>query len=176
MGSSRPTPWSGGVSGSGPVHQQMSHRRDARCVRPSAHRGDHTAGRCERCDARLTHRNGTRTRTLSNEAEDLTVGIPKSRKGSFFPEMLESRRPIDILPVSLRRTMPIDRRPCAVRAHVLTELTGIGPGERPSRHASALQIRCHRIVQESPSSRTVNDRDRCAAIAGRWLKHRVCVR
>jgi putative transposase len=53
------------------------------------------AGRYERSDDRVTHRNGTRPRTLSTKAGDLAVGIPKLRKGSFFPELLEPRRRID---------------------------------------------------------------------------------
>ena len=53
------------------------------------------AGRYERSDERVTHRNGTRTKTVSTKAGDLAVGIPKLRKGSFFPELLEPRRRID---------------------------------------------------------------------------------
>ncbi len=53
------------------------------------------AGRYERSDDRVTHRNGTRAKTLSTKAGDLAVGIPKLRKGSFFPELLEPRRRID---------------------------------------------------------------------------------
>ena len=53
------------------------------------------AGRYERSDDRVTHRNGTRPRILSTKAGDLQVGIPKLRKGSFFPELLEPRRRID---------------------------------------------------------------------------------
>ena len=53
------------------------------------------AGRYERSDDRVTHRNGTRARVLSTKAGDLAVGIPKLRKGSFFPELLEPRRRID---------------------------------------------------------------------------------
>jgi putative transposase len=53
------------------------------------------AGRYERSDERVTHRNGVRPRTLSTKAGDLQVGIPKLRKGSFFPELLEPRRRID---------------------------------------------------------------------------------
>jgi putative transposase len=53
------------------------------------------AGRYERSDDRVTHRNGTRARVLSTKAGDLAVGIPKLRKGSFFPEALEPRRRID---------------------------------------------------------------------------------
>jgi putative transposase len=53
------------------------------------------AGRFERSSERTTHRNGYRRRVLSTKAGDLTVGIPKLRKGSFFPEILEPRRRID---------------------------------------------------------------------------------
>lgn len=53
------------------------------------------AGAWERADGRTTHRNGHRPRVLSTKAGDLTLGIPKLRKGSFFPEILEPRRRID---------------------------------------------------------------------------------
>ncbi len=49
----------------------------------------------ERSPERLTHRNGHRPRTLSTKAGDLELGIPKFRKGAFFPEILEPRRRID---------------------------------------------------------------------------------
>jgi putative transposase len=53
------------------------------------------AGAWERTDGRTTHRNGHRPRVLSTKAGDLQLGIPKLRKGSFFPELLEPRRRID---------------------------------------------------------------------------------
>ena len=53
------------------------------------------AGRWERSPERLTHRNGHRRRVWSTKAGDLELGIPKFRKGSFFPEILEPRRRID---------------------------------------------------------------------------------
>jgi transposase-like protein len=53
------------------------------------------AGAWERTDGRTTHRNGHRPRVLSTKAGDLRLGIPKLRKGSFFPELLEPRRRID---------------------------------------------------------------------------------
>ncbi len=53
------------------------------------------AGAWERADGRTTHRNGHRSRVLSTKAGDLQLGIPKLRKGSFFPELLEPRRRID---------------------------------------------------------------------------------
>ena len=49
----------------------------------------------ERSLARTNQRNGHRDRLVSTPAGDLTVGIPKLRKGSFFPELLEPRRRID---------------------------------------------------------------------------------
>lgn len=49
----------------------------------------------ERTGERLTHRNGHRPRVLSTKAGDLEIGIPKFRRGSFFPEILEPRRRID---------------------------------------------------------------------------------
>jgi transposase-like protein len=53
------------------------------------------AGRYERTDERVTERNGHRHRTLTTKAGDLDVAIPKLRKGSFFPNILEPRRRID---------------------------------------------------------------------------------
>lgn len=53
------------------------------------------AGRYERTDGRVTHRNGTRPRVLSTKAGDLALGIPKLRQGSFFPSLLEPRRRVD---------------------------------------------------------------------------------
>ena len=40
-------------------------------------------------------RNGSRPRTVSIPAGDVEVKIPKLRKGSFFPELLEPRRRVD---------------------------------------------------------------------------------
>ncbi|MEQ8842264.1 MAG: IS256 family transposase [Acidimicrobiales bacterium] len=49
----------------------------------------------ERTLSRSNLRNGHRDKLLSTPAGDLTLGIPKLRKGSFFPELLEPRRRID---------------------------------------------------------------------------------
>ena len=53
------------------------------------------ANRYERAGERVTERNGHRSRTLSTKAGDIELGIPKLRKGSFFPSILEPRRRID---------------------------------------------------------------------------------
>ena len=49
----------------------------------------------ERSLSRSNLRNGHRDKLVSTPAGDITVGIPKLRKGSFFPELLEPRRRID---------------------------------------------------------------------------------
>lgn len=49
----------------------------------------------ERTPLRVTQRNGHRPKLLSTPAGDIEVGIPKLRRGSFFPELLEPRRRID---------------------------------------------------------------------------------
>ena len=49
----------------------------------------------ERSPARTVQRNGHRSKLLSTPAGDIEVGIPKLRKGSFLPELLEPRRRID---------------------------------------------------------------------------------
>jgi putative transposase len=53
------------------------------------------AERHERTLARTTQRNGTRPRLVSTKGGDVELKIPKLRKGSFFPSVLERRRRID---------------------------------------------------------------------------------
>jgi putative transposase len=53
------------------------------------------AARYERTDTQTTERNGSRPRLLSTQAGDIDLRIPKLRKGSFFPLILEPRRRID---------------------------------------------------------------------------------
>ena len=53
------------------------------------------AGRWERSEDRSGVRNGSRPKTVSDPAGDAEVKIPKLRKGSFFPELLEPRRRVD---------------------------------------------------------------------------------
>ncbi|MEZ0095760.1 IS256 family transposase [Streptacidiphilus sp. EB129] len=49
----------------------------------------------EHTDTRTALRNGHRDKTLTTQAGDLDLGIPKLRSGSFFPALLERRRRID---------------------------------------------------------------------------------
>jgi transposase-like protein len=53
------------------------------------------AGRYERVHSRVTERNGSRPRLVATQAGDIDLKIPKLRKGSFFPTILEPRRRID---------------------------------------------------------------------------------
>lgn len=53
------------------------------------------AERHERAETRTNQRNGARPRLLSTKAGDVELRIPKLRKGSFFPSVLERRRRID---------------------------------------------------------------------------------
>jgi transposase-like protein len=53
------------------------------------------AARYERTDTRITERNGSRPRLVATQAGDIELRIPKLRKGSFFPSILEPRRRID---------------------------------------------------------------------------------
>ncbi len=57
-------------------------------ARIGAEPGEHT-------DTRVTWRNGHRGKTLTTQAGDLDLAIPKVRTGSFFPSLLERRRRID---------------------------------------------------------------------------------
>jgi transposase-like protein len=53
------------------------------------------AGPYERTESRVTERNGSRPRLVATQAGDIELRIPKLRKGSFFPAILEPRRRID---------------------------------------------------------------------------------
>jgi transposase-like protein len=53
------------------------------------------AGRYERTESRTNLRNGSRDRLLTTKAGDVGLRIPKLRRGSFFPSILERRRRID---------------------------------------------------------------------------------
>ena len=53
------------------------------------------ADRYERTSSRVTDRNGSRPRLVATQAGDIELRIPKLRKGSFFPAILEPRRRID---------------------------------------------------------------------------------
>jgi putative transposase len=53
------------------------------------------AGPHERTPTRTTQRNGSRPKTLTAAAGDVTVTIPKTRTGSLVPSLLEPRRRID---------------------------------------------------------------------------------
>jgi transposase-like protein len=54
------------------------------------------AGRYERTGDRTGERNGHRPRVLTTKAGDVELAIPKLRRGSFFPSILEPRRRIDV--------------------------------------------------------------------------------
>ena len=49
----------------------------------------------ERTESRVAQRNGHRPKLVSTAAGDVEVAIPKLRRGSFFPSLLERRRRID---------------------------------------------------------------------------------
>ncbi len=53
------------------------------------------ASRYERTDSRTAQRNGSRQRLLTTKAGDVELRIPKLRRGSFFPSILQRRRRID---------------------------------------------------------------------------------
>jgi transposase-like protein len=53
------------------------------------------AGRYERSESRVYERNGSRARLLATQAGDVELRIPKLRRGSFLPVILEPRRRID---------------------------------------------------------------------------------
>ncbi len=61
-------------------------------IEAAAHIG---TGWNEHTQARTAFRNGHREKTLTTQAGDLELAIPKLRTGSFFPSLLERRRRID---------------------------------------------------------------------------------
>ena len=50
----------------------------------------------ERTGSRTTQRNGTREKVLTTGIGDVSIKIPKTRTGSFFPALLAPRRRIDV--------------------------------------------------------------------------------
>jgi putative transposase len=57
----------------------------------------------ERAETRTTQRNGTRDKTVTTAAGDLTVKIPKVRTGSFLPAPQDRRRVARRRDAGLRR-------------------------------------------------------------------------
>jgi len=78
--------WIWSVSRSGMVMQEQIEAEAAERI---------GAGHYERTESRTTHRNGSRPRLVTTQAGDVGLRIPKLRKGSFFPVILEPRRRID---------------------------------------------------------------------------------
>ncbi len=58
----------------------------------------------ERAATRTNERNGHRDRLLSTKAGEVELRIPKLRRGSFFPSILEPRRRIDQAPYAVVMT------------------------------------------------------------------------
>ena len=122
------------------------------------------AGRWERSDERTEVRNGSRARTVATPAGDAGVRIPKLRKGSFFPDMLEPRRRIDRAPwgvvmvayvtgTSARRSMIWSRRLGARRAY------------RSRRCRESVRVVC----QAGGTTRLPRARDHFGRAAGRGV-------
>jgi transposase-like protein len=89
------------------------------------------AGRYERSDSRITDRNGARPRLVATQAGDIELRIPKLRKGSFFPSILEPRRRIDQALYAV-----------VIEAYVNGVSTRLGrrPGRRARRGVRNLQV------------------------------------
>src|SRR4051812_32725679 len=94
------------------------------------------AGKYELTNTRTTERNGARDRLLATQAGDVELRIPKLRKGSFFPVVLEPRRRIDqaLYAVVMEAGLP--------RLNGLVDLrralTGAGGGARQLRGGSVV--------------------------------------
>ena len=80
------------------------------------------AARYERTETRTNQRNGSRERLLATKAGDVELKIPKLRRGSFFPSILERRRRIDrALFAVIMEAYGACRTVLAVRRHLLIE-------------------------------------------------------
>jgi putative transposase len=90
------------------------------------------ADRYERSDSRITDRNGHRPRLLATQAGDVELRIPKLRKGSFFPSILEPRRRIDraLYAVVWRPTSPACRPALSTTSSLRLGLTRGSPSRR----------------------------------------------
>ena len=66
----------------------------------------------ERTPGRTTDRNGHRSRVLSTKTGDLELAIPKLRKGSFFPSILQPRRRIARMSTDSCRCLARCREAC----------------------------------------------------------------
>jgi transposase-like protein len=53
------------------------------------------AGKYERTSSRVTYRNGSRLMPWITRVGEVTLRIPKLRQGSFFPNLLEPRSPLE---------------------------------------------------------------------------------
>ncbi len=53
------------------------------------------AGKHERTPERSTYRNGYRERTWETRVGEIELAIPKLRQGSYFPSLLDPRRPAE---------------------------------------------------------------------------------
>ena len=53
------------------------------------------ASKHERTSERSNYRNGYRDRTWQTRVGEVELAIPKLRKGSYFPSLLEPRRPAE---------------------------------------------------------------------------------
>ena len=52
----------------------------------------------ERTEERSNYRNGTRKRNWETRVGEIELAIPKLRKGSYYPSLLEPRRPAEKKP------------------------------------------------------------------------------
>ncbi len=66
------------------------------CIDLEATTAHLSTARHERTGTRTTQRNGTRDRTVTTTAGDVTGKIPTTRTGSFFPPFLSPRRQIAV--------------------------------------------------------------------------------
>ena len=108
------------------------------------------AGRYERSDERVTERNGHRHRVLTTKAGDLELAIPKLRKGSFFPSILEPRRS----PCSPKS----DGTEIRYRTRVFINVRWLPQkmGQLPRRHTPCANCRSYSAVSNRPSETAIN--------------------
>ena len=138
------------------------------------------AARYERADTRVTERNGSRPRLLTTQAGDIGLRIPKLRKGSFFPSILEPSRRIDQALYAV--VMEAYVHGVSTRSvDDLVEALGVGSGSRSRRcpgsapgsmRSSAVPhppARSHRVPLRLPGRHLPARPQRAPARSPRWL-------
>ena len=123
------------------------------------------AERYESTEDRVTERNGPRSKLLATKAGDVELRIPKFRKGSFFPSILEPRRRIGqaLYAVVMEAYVHgISTRKGLLLIFVAFSSVGIALCSLALKDAvQPARMRCQRSADEGGAERRQCQRERC---------------